>query len=52
MIYFREKLFGKSVEQLAAERDAEKISEAKIDPSISNLPSERMFRELRLDEDV
>lgn len=49
MIYYREKLFGKSMEQLAAERDAKKLSDV-IDPAISNLPSEKMFQKLRLDD--
>jgi len=50
MMYYREKLFGKTMEQLAAERDTEKMSEVEINPNISNLPSEKMFRKLRLDE--
>ena len=45
LIYYREALFGKSLEQLEAERIKEQE-----DTENKNLPSEKMFQELRLDE--
>ena len=46
LIYYREKLHGKTLEQLREERLREKTPDA----SVANLPSERQFQEKRLDE--
>ena len=47
LIYYRERLFGKTIEQLREEREnEEKISE---NEDIANLPSEKMYQKLRLD---
>lgn len=45
LIYYREYLHGKTLDQLVAERMNEKKSEEEM-----NLPSEVMFQQLRLDE--
>lgn len=50
LIYYREKLFGKTFEDLQKERELEKSKP--INPEISELPSEVMFQKLRLDEAV
>lgn len=46
LLYYREKLWGKTLEQLQAERD----QEASQPEEIANLPSEQYFQKLRLDE--
>lgn len=45
LIYYRERLFGKTIEQLRAERQKEKEAAQEI----AELPSEKMFQKLRLD---
>jgi hypothetical protein len=45
LIYYREKLFGKTLEQLKEEREREKI----VPEEIAALPSEKQFQKLRLD---
>jgi hypothetical protein len=45
MIYYREKLYGKTVEQLREER----LQEIQKSQEISNLPSEKQYEKLRLD---
>lgn len=45
MIYYREKLYGKTVEQLREER----MQEAQKAEEISSLPSEKQYEKLRLD---
>jgi Domain of unknown function (DUF1823) len=45
IIYYREKLWGKTVEQLREER----LQEMKQSEDISNLPSEKQYQKLRLD---
>ena len=47
LIYYREKLFGKTLEQLKEEREKEK--EKNIADEVANLPSEKMYQKLRLD---
>lgn len=47
MIYYREKLYGKTVEQLREER----LQEVQKSQEISNLPSEKQYEKLRLDVD-
>jgi hypothetical protein len=47
MIYYREKLFGKSIEQLREER----LQEVQKSQEISCLPSEKQYEKLRLDVD-
>ena len=47
LIYYREKLFGKTLEQLKEEREKEK--EKIIAEEEANLPSEKMYQKLRLD---
>lgn len=47
LIYYREKLFGKTFEQLRAEREAE----TKVPSAIAELPSQKMFEIKRLDVD-
>ena len=48
LIYYREKLFGKSFEEIRTEREREKL-EKTVDPAVQELPSEKMFQKLRLD---
>ena len=45
IIYYREKLWGKTVEQLREER----MAEIKASEEIANLPSEKQYEKLRLD---
>ena len=45
MLYYRETLFGKSLEELVAQRE----KEAKPSAEIAKLPSEKHFQRLRLD---
>jgi len=45
LIYYREKLFGKSVEELRRQRQ----EESAVAPEIEALPSEKYFQKLRLD---
>jgi Domain of unknown function (DUF1823) len=47
LIYYREKLYGKTMEQLRAEREAESTTLQEI----ASLPSEKMFQIKRLDVD-
>lgn len=47
LIYYREKLFGKSVEELRQQR----LKESVVAPEIEALPSEKYFQKLRLDSD-
>lgn len=47
IIYYREKLYGKTFEQLKAERMLEESKSAEI----ANLPSEKQYEKLRLDVD-
>ena len=47
LIYYREKLFGKTLEQLKEEREKEK--EKIVADEEANLPSEKMYQKLRLD---
>lgn len=47
IIYYREKLWGKTLEQLREER----MLEASKSPEIANLPSEKQYEKLRLDVD-
>ncbi len=46
LIYYREKLHGKTIEQLREERAREKAP----DTIVSSLPSEKQFQDKRLDE--
>lgn len=46
LIYYREKLHGKTIDQLREERSREKSSGAEV----SNLPSEKQYQAKRLDE--
>ena len=48
IIYYREKLHGKTFEQLQAEREAERLKP--LSEEIANLPSEIMYNKLRVDE--
>eukprot|EP01035_Chromulina_nebulosa_P018345 gene18345-24037_t len=48
LIYYREKLYGKSLQQLQAEKDIEKA----VSNDIANLPSEQLYQKLRLDENI
>jgi hypothetical protein len=50
LIYYREKLFGKSIEQLAEEREEERKREENASAEVKKLPSEQNFQKLRLDE--
>ena len=45
IIYYREKLWGKTVEQLREER----LQEVKQNEDVANLPSEKQYQKLRLD---
>jgi hypothetical protein len=45
MLYYRETLFGKTLEELIAQRE----DEAKPTDNVANLPSEKHFQRLRLD---
>jgi|Transcript_20581 hypothetical protein len=47
MIYYREKLFGKTIEQLKEER----LQEVQKSQELSSLPSEKQYEKLRLDVD-
>jgi hypothetical protein len=48
IIYYREKLFGKTLEELKAEREKE-ASENSVPQDIKDLPSEQWFQRNRLD---
>ena len=48
LMYYRDKLYGKTFEQLQAER----MQEQARSEEIANLPSEKQFQKLRLDEAV
>ena len=62
LIYYREKLFNKTFEQLVQEREQEKLNSdnnnnnnnndgnSDNNINISDLPSERLYQKLRLDE--
>jgi len=50
LIFYREKLFGKTLEDLRAEKEAELKAKAENpDPDTEQLPSERNYQKLRLD---
>lgn len=48
LIYYREKLFGKTIEQLREDR-AREAEEKQTPVEVANLPSEKMYQKLRLD---
>lgn len=55
LIYYREKLHGKTIEQLRAEREAEREGERLREEALAAegkelLPSERNYKKLRIDE--
>jgi hypothetical protein len=50
LIYYRESLFGKSLDQLIAEREAKQATEAANASEDEASPSEKMFQKKRLDE--
>ena len=45
MLYYRETLFGKTLEELVTQRE----QEAKPSANVADLPSEKHFQRLRLD---
>lgn len=47
LIYYREKLHGKTLEDLRAEREEELKNV--VDTEVAELPSEKMYQKLRLD---
>lgn len=53
LIYYREKLFGKSLEDLQREREEAKAAEDSVKQQalLSSSPSERQFERHRLDDD-
>ena len=46
LLYYRETLYGKTVEELIAQRD----QEAQPSKDVAELPSEKHFQRLRLDD--
>ena len=48
LIYYREKLFGKSLDDIRIEREKERM-EKPVDLATQDLPSEKMYQKLRLD---
>ena len=48
IMYYREKLHGKTLQELIEEKN----NEPKLSPEEANLPSEKAFQRLRLDVDV
>lgn len=48
LIYYRDTLYGKTLEELKAQREAE----ITVSPDVAKLPSEKHFQRLRLDGDI
>jgi hypothetical protein len=46
-MYYREMLFGKTIEELRAQKEALKQKET---PEIESLPSQKQFKKNRIDE--